>query len=343
VPQAARAVPVDRDRDRDSNDRDRDSNDRDRVVFGAAALPEPDRDWLAAAERLPVASVWQGGHLLPPSPTGEAITRLALLAAWTERVRIGTAVLLLPLYHPVIVAKQLADLDARSGGRVSAGIGVGGEFPAEFAAVGVPLTERGSRTDEAMEILRLLWAGRPATHHGKFFQFEDIELRPVQAPGDSRQGMRPGGPPLIVSGRKAPAMRRAARLGDGWMPYLVSPDAYARSVRAIKDEARAAGRDLNGFEWTLYLYCSVRRDGDRAREDVAGFLGRAYGGMPAAMLDRIAPAGTPAEVAARLQDYVDAGARHIVIAPAAAADTLEVVTLAAEEVLPRLVVRDKTT
>jgi len=138
-------------------------------------------------------------------------------------------------------------------------------------------------------------------------------------------------------------MRRAARLGDGWMPYLVSPDAYARSVRAIKDEAQAAGRDLNGFEWMLYLYCSVRRDGDRAREDVAGFLGRAYGGMPAAMLDRIAPAGPPAAVAARLQDYVDAGARHIVIAPAAAADTLEVVTLAAEEVLPRLVVRDKTT
>jgi alkanesulfonate monooxygenase SsuD/methylene tetrahydromethanopterin reductase-like flavin-dependent oxidoreductase (luciferase family) len=357
---AARAAPGDRDSShRDSSHRDssqRDSSDRDssagdRVVFGAAALPEPDRDWLAAAERLPLASVWQGGHLLPPGPTGEAITRLALLAAWTERLRLGTAVLLLPLYHPVIAAKQLADLDARSGGRVTVGVGVGGEFPAEFDAVGVPLAERGARTDEAMEILRLLWAGRPATHHGKFFRFDDIELRPVQAPGDTRPGMRPGGrpgmrpggPPLIVSGRKAPAMRRAARLGDGWMPYLLSPDAYARSVRAIKDEARAAGQDLNGFEWMLYLYCSVRRDGARARADVAGFLGRAYGGKPAAMLDRIAPAGTPAEVAARLQDYVDAGARHIVIAPAAAADTLEVVTLAAEEVLPRLVVRDKTT
>jgi probable F420-dependent oxidoreductase len=313
----------------------------DRVVFGAAAIPEPDRDWLAAAERLPLASVWQGGHLLPPSPTGEAITRLALLAAWTERLRIGTAVLLLPLYHPVVVAKQLADLDARSGGRVSVGVGVGGEFRAEFDAVGVPLAERGARTDEAMEILRLLWSGGPASHHGTFFQFEDVELRPVETPG--AHGMQKHGPPLIVSGRKPPAVRRAARLGDGWMPYLVSPDAYARSVRAIQDEAQAVGRDLAGFEWLLYLYCSVRRDGDRAREDVAGFLGRAYGGKPAAMLDRVAPAGTPAEVAARLQDYVDAGARHIVISPAAAADTLEVVTLAAEEVLPRLVVRDKTT
>jgi len=331
---AARVAP-----DKRASPGDRDSGDR--VLLGAAAIPEPDRDWLAAAEKLPLASVWQGGHLLPPSPTGEAITRLALLAAWTERVRIGTAVLLLPLYHPVIVAKQLADLDARSGGRVSAGIGVGGEFPAEFDAVGVHLAERGPRTDEAMEVLRLLWAGGQKTHHGKFFDLENVELRPVRTANSN--GMQQHGPPLIVSGRKPPAMRRAARLGDGWMPYLVSPQAYARSVSAIRDEAQRAGRDLAGFEWLLYLYCSVRRDGDRAREDVAGFLGRAYGGKPAAMLDRIAPAGTPAEVAARLQDYVDAGARHIVISPAAATETLEVVTLAAEEVLPRLVVRDKTT
>ena len=131
-------------------------------------------------------------------------------------------------------------------------------------------------------------------------------------------------------------MRRAARLGDGWMPYLVSPAAYARSVQAVQEEAHTIGRDLAGFEWMMYLYCSIRADGDRAREDVAGFLGSAYGDKPGAMLDRIAPAGTPEEVAARLQAYVDAGARHIVISPAAHEDTLEIVRLAAEEVLPRL-------
>ena len=107
--------------------------------MGAAAIPEPERSWLAAAERLPIESIWQGGHLLPRHPTGEVITRLALMTAWTERVRVGTAILLLPLYHPVVVAKQLADLDAWSGGRVSVGVGVGGEFPHEFAAVGVPV------------------------------------------------------------------------------------------------------------------------------------------------------------------------------------------------------------
>ena len=320
----------------------------DRIIFGAAALPEPEREWLAAAERLPIESIWQGGHLLPPSPTGEAVTRLALLTAWTERVRVGTAILLLPLYHPVVVAKQLADLDARSGGRVSVGVGVGGELRHEFEAVGVPLAERGVRTDEAMEILRSLWAGGPVDHHGKFFDFDDVELRPVQPPatgpagpaGAEVAGMQPGGPPLLVSGRKPPAMRRAALLGDGWMPYLFSPGAYARSVQTIRDDAEAVGRDLAGFEWMLYLYCSVRRDGDRARDDVAAFLGRAYGDKPGAMLERIAPAGTPEQVAARLQEYVDAGVRHFVISPAAHDDTLEVVTLAAEEVLPRLVLPD---
>ena len=131
-------------------------------------------------------------------------------------------------------------------------------------------------------------------------------------------------------------MRRASRLGDGWMPYLVSANAYARSVRTIEDAAGAAGRSLAGFEWMVYLYCSVRRDGERARNYVASFLGGAYGDKPNAMLDRIAPAGTPDEVAARVQEYVDAGARHVVVSPAAHEDTLEVVQLAAEEVLPQL-------
>lgn len=311
----------------------------DRITLGAAALPEPERRWLTAVEQLPVDSVWQGGHILPPSGTGEAITRLALLTAWTERVRVGTAVLVLPLYQPVVVAKQVADLDARSGGRVTLGVGVGGDFADEFAAVGVPISERGRRTDEGIDVLRALWRGGPVTHHGAAFDLDEVELRPVVAP-EGGVG-RAGGPPIMISGRKDAAMRRAARRGDGWMPYLVSPDAYARSVATVEAEAATAGRDLGaeGFEWMLYLYCSVRADGDRAREDVASFLGGAYGSKPREMLDRVAPSGTPDEVAERVQAYVDAGARHIVVSPAAHDDTLGVVSLFAEEVLPRLEVR----
>jgi alkanesulfonate monooxygenase SsuD/methylene tetrahydromethanopterin reductase-like flavin-dependent oxidoreductase (luciferase family) len=322
-------------------------NDRG-ITLGAAVLPEPERTWLQAVEQLPVESVWQGGHLLPPSASGEAITRLALMTAWTERVQVGTAVLLVPLYHPVVVAKQLADLDAHSGGRLRVGVGVGGEFPKEFEAVGVPLRERGARTDESIEVMRQLWSGRSVSHHGRFFDFEGVELRAVQppaahtTPADATAAHatpasgQSGGPPIIVSGRRGPAMRRAARLGDGWMPYLFSPDAYARSVQAIRDEALTIGRDLDRFEWMLYLYTSIRRDGDQARADVATFLQGAYGRLEPEKLQRMAPAGTPEEVAQRVQQYVDAGARHIVISPAAPSETLEVVRLAAEEVLPRL-------
>jgi alkanesulfonate monooxygenase SsuD/methylene tetrahydromethanopterin reductase-like flavin-dependent oxidoreductase (luciferase family) len=319
-------------------------NDRG-IALGAAVLPEPERAWLEAVEELPVDSVWQGGHLLPPSASGEAITRLALMTAWTQRVQVGTAVLLLPLYHPVVVAKQLADLDAHSGGRLRVGVGVGGEFPKEFEAVGVPLRERGARTDESIEVMRQLWGGNgaPVSHHGRFFEFDDVELRAVRPPGrsgsaaaaDTSAGQL-GGPPIIVSGRRAPAMRRAAHLGDGWMPYLFSPDAYARSVQVIRDEARETGRDLDRFEWMVYLYTSIRQDGDRARADVATFLQGAYGRLEPEKLQRIAPAGTPEEVAQRVQEYVDAGVRHVVISPAAPSDTLEVVQLAAEEVLPQL-------
>ncbi len=311
----------------------------DRIVMGAAALPEPEREWLAEAERLPIESVWQGGHVLPPTYTGETITRLALMAAWTERLRVGTSVLVLPLYNPVMVAKQLADIDSRSGGRLSVGLGVGGEFAKEFEAVGVDIKQRGARTDEAIAVLRQLWTGRRVSHHGRFFHFDDVEMHPVEEPSAGRPLMHDGGPPLLISGRKDLAMRRAARLGDGWMPYLVSPRAYARSVEVIRKEAAEAGRDLGGFEWAMYAYCSIRADGDRARSDVRQFLGSAYGDKPQELLDRIAPSGTPGEVAERLQEYADAGVRHFIVSPAAHRDTLEVVRLAALEVLPQLVTR----
>lgn len=308
----------------------------ERIVFGAAALPEPDRAWLAAAERLPIESVWQGGHILSPAATGEAVTRLALMTAWTERVRVGTAILLLPLYHPVVVAKQLGDLDSRSGGRVSVGVGIGGEFRAEFDAVGVPLAERGRRTDEAMQVMRTLWQGGEVSHHGRYFDFDGVEMRTVADPAAGTSRMQPGGPPLMVSGRKEPAMRRAARFADGWMPYLVSPSAYARSVGVIRKEAETLGRDLSGFEWMMYLYTCVRSDGAQAREEVFDFLGRSYGEQRRSLLERVAPAGTPEEVAGRLQEYVEAGVRHFIISPATRSDTFDVVRLAAEEVLPRL-------
>ncbi len=306
------------------------------ITFGAAALPEPERKWLAAAERLPIESIWQGGHLLPPTGTGEAITRLALLTAWTERVRIGTAILLLPLYQPVVVAKQLADLDSRSGRPGLGGLGVGGEFAKEFEAVGVPVGERGARTDEAIEVLRALWRGGPVSHHGRFFDFDDVELRRFGPPARSRPAMQPGGPPLLVSGPEGAghAPGRPFWATAGCPTSCRRAPTPGRSRPSGTRPARA-GRDLDGFEWMMYLYCSVRRDGDQARDDVARFLGGAYGDKPGAMLDRIA-SGRHARTRWRpgCRSTSTPVCATSSISPAAHEDTLEVVQLAAEEVPP---------
>lgn len=263
---------------------------------------------VAAMEALPIDSLWAGGHVASRNPTPEAMMALARLSALTERVTIGTSILLLPLYPPAIVAKQLADLDRATGGRMVLGVGIGGEYPAEFRACQVPVGERGPRTDEAIEVIRKLWTAEPVTHEGRFYPMEDVRVHPAP--------VQPGGPPIVVAGRKEPAMRRAARLGDGWMPYLYSPRRYAASVATIREHAAEAGRDLDGFGWYAFVFVNVDDDGDRARTGAAEAMGGTYDQDFRAMVDRVAAAGTPTEVQARIREFVDAGARHLIFAPA---------------------------
>ena len=251
---------------------------------------------VAALESWPIDSLWVGGHVASPNPSSEALVGLARLSAVTERVSIGTSILLLPLYPPAIVAKQVADLDRVSGGRVILGIGVGGEYPQEFRACGVPLGERGSRSDEAIPLLRSLWSGEMVSHHGRYFPMTDVKIHPPPA--------QPGGPPIVVAGRKDPAMRRAALLGDGWMPYLYSPRRYASSVSRIRQIADDAGRDLRLFEWYAFIFVNTNQDGHRARREAATMMGGTYDQDFAQMVDNVAAAGTPDEVLERIVQYV---------------------------------------
>jgi len=299
----------------------------DRLSFGVmSGGPASDVEYL---ESLPIESLWVGGHVASPNPSPEAMAALAWLAARAQRVRVGTAILLLPLYAPAIVAKQIADLDRATGGRVTLGVGVGGEYPAEFAACGVPIGERGPRTDEAIPLLRRLWSGEPVSHHGTFADFDDVRIHPAPQQGADL--------PIVVAGRQPVAMRRAARLGDGWMPYLYSPRRYAESVAVIRETAAADGRDLTDFEWFAFVFVNVDDDGDRAREDAARFLGGTYTkGDFAAMIDRVAAAGTVDQVTATLQAFVDAGARHLVFTPMVRGEPRPLLDRLVGDVLPRL-------
>jgi probable F420-dependent oxidoreductase len=275
-----------------------------------------------------VDSLWAGGHVASRNPGQEAMMALARLCSVTQRVRVGTSVLLLPLYPPAIIAKQVADLDRLTGGRITLGVGIGGEYPAEFEACQVPLGQRGARTNEAIDLMRKLWTGEEVNHDGPLFPMRGVRIHraPVQA----------GGPPIVVGGRKEPAMRRAALRGDGWMPYLYSPRRYAKSVATIRQFAAEANRNLDRFEWFAFVFVNAHPDRDRARNEAAGFLGGNYAQNFDEMIGSVAAVGTSDEVRARLQQFVDAGARHLILVPATrdGAAAWDIIQSALNEVVP---------
>jgi len=309
---------------------------RPRVGFVCTARSLPElRSAVPVLESLGADSLWAPGHLSIGRDVPEAMTGLATLAAVSERATVGTAVLLAPLYHPVIVAKQAAELDVLTGGRVAIGVGVGGEYPAEFRGCQVDPADRGPRTDEAIGVMRSLWTGAPVDNPGTFWPFKGLSIAPppVQA----------GGPPIIVAGRKRPAMRRAALLGDGWMPFLYSPSRYAESVRAIRAMAAGRGRDLTAFQWMAFVYVRVDDDRDEARRTAAAFIGAGQqgdGSRFAPIIDHVAVAGTTDDVRARLQAFLDAGARHLIIVPCETRDFTGAARRIALEITPGLEVPD---
>jgi probable F420-dependent oxidoreductase len=285
----------------------------------------------AGIERLeaePIDSLWTGGHIASRNAGPEAMASLVRLAALTDRVRVGTSILLLPLYPPAIVAKQIADVDRMTDGRVTLGVGIGGEYAQEFRACQIPISERGRRTDEAIPLIRSLWSGQEISHSGPYYSMTEVKIHPAP--------VQPGGPPIVVAGRKLPAMRRAALLGDGWMPYLYSPERYADSVRTITDVAVEGGRSLENFEWFAFLFVNVNPDGDTARQEAAAFLGGNYNQDFEAMLNRVAVAGTPDEAIQKIQAFVDAGARHLVFTPATRQDAEPIRRRLLDEVLPQV-------
>ena len=209
----------------------------------AAADPAVSLRLVRLAEELGYDSVWGGEHVILPSPKAppapleptdpilDPLVWLAFVASATSRVRLGTGIVILPQRNPVVLAKQVASLDALSGGRVILGVGAGYLEP-EMLAIGSPLSERGARTDEHLDVLRALWTDpAPVSFHGRFTDFTamDAHPRPVQV----------GGPPIVVGGRSAAAHRRAARRAQGWLGFMLTPEATAEQVAGLR---RAAGR-----------------------------------------------------------------------------------------------------
>ncbi|SEO87268.1 TIGR03619 family F420-dependent LLM class oxidoreductase [Actinacidiphila rubida] len=186
-------------------------------------------------------------ELDPSLPFADPLGCLAFVAARTERILLGTGVLLLPYHHPVILAKHLATLDVLSAGRMRLlTVGVGA-LPGEASAMGVDFASRGRRADEAIEVLRLLWGGGPegVGYDGEFFSFSDVCSFP--------KPLAAGGLPLHVGGSSRAAARRAGRHGDGYFPGgALAPEERAAQWDTVRAGARAAGRDPEALEYTRW-------------------------------------------------------------------------------------------
>lgn len=233
------------------------------VNAGPAAFPEAATRLVRAAEDAGMDSVWTVQHVVVPAghespypyhPSGrmpiaddadiaDPLLWLAHVAAVTSTIRLCTGVLLLAQRNPLITAKEVATLDALSGGRVILGIG-SGWLREEFDALGVPFAERGARIDEYVEVLRTLWSGEEATFHGRFTSFSRAICRPVPPQGTV---------PIVIGGHSEAAARRAGRLGDGFMPSIVEMDALDHALAVMRAAAEEAGRDPAGIEVTCVV------------------------------------------------------------------------------------------
>ncbi len=233
----------------------------------ASPMTTPDLlDALAEeAEARDIGTIWVGEHVVLfgdyesrypyaddgriPAPPGsgllEPLVTLTYLAARTQSVRLGTAMLLLPQRNPVYVAKEVSSLDWLSGGRVDLGVGVGW-LKEEFDALNVPWEHRGRRTDEYLEVLHTLWNDDTSEFHGVAYDLPPCEMfpKPVQRPG----------PPVHVGGETRAALRRVARHGQGWHTFNRSPEELAAGLKELDTELEEAGRSRSDVRITVCPY-----------------------------------------------------------------------------------------
>lgn len=298
------------------------------IDFGAALPSMKDIPQFAQrVESLGYDYLCSGEHMMFHGPVPNSIVALAVAAGATQKIKLMSTVVLLPLYTPMVVAKQTATLDVASNGRYHMGIGVGGEFPKEFEACGVPVKQRGSRSNEALEVITKLWAEKNVTFEGRYSKFSGVTLdpHPTQKPH----------PPIWVAGRKEPAMKRAALYADGWIPYMYTPEMLHESLEKIDQFGKEAGRDMSKFRPGLFIFAAVYPDRDQAREQAARALGKNYAQDFSKIAGRYTLYGNPDDCRKRLKEYIDAGARTVLVSWACRAEDIDQnMKLVADEVMP---------
>ncbi len=279
------------------------------------------------AEALGYDYLLTGEHIAFHGPTANNMVSLAAAAGATERIKLLSGIVLAPLYPPALLAKQVAVLEVVSGGRFHLGIGVGGEYPKEFGAVGVPVEERGARTNEALEVIDKLLTEDDVHFEGRFTTLEGVTIapHPVQKPRV----------PFWIAGRRDAAMKRAARYAEGWMPYMYTPEMLSDSMAKIETFTEEVGRPAGTVRGGMFIFTCVHKDRETALHLANQQLSRQYNQDFSKLVGKYALAGSPEDCIARVQEYIDAGARTIAFAQGCPPDYVEENTrLIAETVIP---------
>jgi probable F420-dependent oxidoreductase len=261
---------------------------------------------VALIDRSGYDSLWVGDHISFAVPILDPLLQLAQAAVVSRRLTLGTSVYLLPLRHPAPVAKQLATLDHLTEGRLIVGVGVGGEFPREYEVCGVPHNERGPRLSEGIRLLRQFWSGEAVSHAGGFYPpFANVAMQPP-----SRQN---GGPPIWCGGRSDAALRRTARLADGWLSYVVTPAMYRTSLAKIVAAMEQAGRAVTRFGTGHLLFTRIDDSYEKALETATETLSIRYAMDFRRAAQRYCALGRADQVAEAIREFYAAGVRHVML------------------------------
>ncbi len=311
------------------------------IVYQRSRELRHPRDFARRVEELGFDSFWMGESPTSRSPSWDTLVGLCFAAAGTSRISIGSNVLLLPLHNPAWIAKQWGTLDHLAGGRAIMCVGIGGEYPKQFEAFGLPVSERGRRADEAIEVIRNLWTQPTASHEGRFFRFNEIVMEPKPATKPCPPiwvGGRPGGIEAGPDGRpryksRTGAIKRAARYGDGWCPYYMTPQMYRESVDLVQRFALEVARDVSRLAWGYNTHVWLRDSYEEALGEATVRL--RYGRNLSRRIEGYDILGVPGEMVSRIQEFASAGVEHFILSVEAPPGQLErQLAQLAQEVLP---------
>jgi len=260
-----------------------------------------------AAEKLSLDAVWVGDSILA-RPRFDPVTTLAAVAASTERIRIGSAVILSALRNPVVLANEMANVDLISRGRLILGLGTAARNEPnrrEFESIGISFSDRIGIFDEGVDVMQRLWREPKVTYEGRHFKLDDVSL-----------GLRPYGDgiPVWLSASEGRSLARVLQKGDGWLMLAANAEAFRQAWTQLRDMAAEAGRDVSDLGRAVYVTLDINHDASAAMARMRSFIEGYYGGAYED-LTRIHAvcAGSAETCAAWLQQFIDAGVNTLIV------------------------------